>query len=340
VTLGDGWRAAIQTGAAAGLSWWIASEAIGHAAPLSAPVVAAISIGATTAARWRRMVDVVLGLSIGIGLATLLVAAFGRGALLLALVVTAAMLTAAAARGGELLVMQAGVAAILIFAADADSTNAVLARFVDALIGGGCAGLVSLFVLPPDPTRLLTARVHALLAELEAVLADIAEALRRRSGDQAAAALERARGTDELVAALHAARPVALEVARLVPLRRAALPDVRRVNARAPHLDHAVRHTRVLARAALASVASGEGAHPECAAVCEQIGLGVRRLDAAWTEARDAYEVTQLAARIRARAETLQAEDHTPSSIAVMAAARGVADDLTLAAAASPEASP
>ncbi|HEX2396690.1 MAG TPA: hypothetical protein VHI73_00980 [Solirubrobacteraceae bacterium] len=74
--------------------------------------------------------------------------------------------------------------------------------------------------------------------------------------------------------------------------------------------------------------------------MCEQIGLGVRRLDAAWTEARDAYEVTQLAARIRARAETLQAEDHTPSSIAVMAAARGVADDLTLAAAASPEASP
>jgi uncharacterized membrane protein YgaE (UPF0421/DUF939 family) len=45
------WRVPVQTGAAAGLSWWIASGAAGHAVPLSAPVVAVIAIGATTGGR-------------------------------------------------------------------------------------------------------------------------------------------------------------------------------------------------------------------------------------------------------------------------------------------------
>jgi uncharacterized membrane protein YgaE (UPF0421/DUF939 family) len=42
----DQWRVPIQTGAAAGLSWWIASHLADHALPLSAPVVAVIAIGA------------------------------------------------------------------------------------------------------------------------------------------------------------------------------------------------------------------------------------------------------------------------------------------------------
>lgn len=91
--------------------------------------------------------------------------------------------------------MQAGAAAILIFAApDAGSPGTALSRVLDAHIGGGCAGRVSLVVLPPDPAKLLIPRIEALHAELAEVLDDIAAALRTQRTDAAAAALERARG--------------------------------------------------------------------------------------------------------------------------------------------------
>jgi uncharacterized membrane protein YgaE (UPF0421/DUF939 family) len=131
------WRVPIQTGLAAGLSWWIATTVAGHASPLSAPIVAVIAIGATNGGRARRTADVIIGLTIGIAFATLLVSTFGRSALLLAFVVTAAMLTAQATRGGQVLTTQAAVAAILVVATQHDgSPDAALARILDALIGG------------------------------------------------------------------------------------------------------------------------------------------------------------------------------------------------------------
>jgi hypothetical protein len=78
-------------------------------------------------------------------------------------------------------------------------------------------------------------------------------------------------------------------------------------------------------------VLSGEADRPECAALCEEIGVAVRRLDAAWMDGRDAEEAGRLARRIRIRAEALQQEHQTPFSSAVVAAARGVAEDLVLA---------
>lgn len=65
----------------AGLAWWIASSVAGHELPVSAPVVAVIAIGAATGGRWRRTLGVMIGLTIGVGLATLLVSTFGHGPL-------------------------------------------------------------------------------------------------------------------------------------------------------------------------------------------------------------------------------------------------------------------
>ena len=176
------WRVPIQTGLAAGISWWIANGVAGHAVPLSAPVVAVIVIGAKNGGRARRIVDVIAGLTIGIAFATLLVSTFGRSAPLLALVVTAAMFTTGAARGGQVLTMQAAVAAILVVATQHDgSADAALSRILDALIGGATAATVSLFVLPPDPVRLLTERLRALRVELAEVLSHVADGLRTPS---------------------------------------------------------------------------------------------------------------------------------------------------------------
>jgi uncharacterized membrane protein YgaE (UPF0421/DUF939 family) len=320
------WRVPVQTGLAAGLSWWIATTIAGHAAPLSAPIVAIIAIGATNGGRARRTIDVIAGLTIGIAFATLLVSTFGRSAPLLALVVTAAMFTAGAARGGQVLMMQAGIAAILVVATQHDgSADAALSRIADALIGGTAAAMVSLFVLPPDPVRLLGGQLHVLRMELADLLSHIAEGLRRQDADYLATGLERARATDELVAGLHAARPVAAEVASFVPARRRAREHVARLDAVAVPLDHTVRNTRVIARSALGLLPADPALRDQCAAAITLLGHSVRRLDSATRDPTDGHGPAQRAA---ARLATIYTRSPSPALGAIAAAGRGIADDL------------
>ena len=325
----EGWRAAVQAGTAAGLSWWIATSIIEHANPVSAPVVAVIAIGAGTGRRARRTIDVIFGLTIGIALASALVATVGRTAPLLALVVAAAMLAARATRDGEVLMTQAGIAAILVFATQHDATtSAALARVGDALIGGASAALVSLFVLPPDPVRLIRSRLGPLHAELCAILADIARGLHEQDAERAAAALERARASSRLVDELYRTRPVADEIARFVPIRWRTRVRVARLNAAAIGLDHASRNTRVIARAAVSLLAAEDPARHDCAAATAALADAIRQLDPS--------EPGNPTSRARAEhaARTLAVlHDRTPSPAlgAIAAAARGITDDLASA---------
>ena len=335
----DRLRPALQTGVAAGLAWWIAETALGHPAPVSAAVVPTIAIGAATAQRLRRTVEVVLGVSLGIGFATLLVAAVGHGPLQLALVVMLGMLVAATLGGGELLMMQVGITAILIFASAGASGEAAAGRVADALVGGGCALAVSLLVLPPNPVKLLGTRVRALMAELRATLADVAAALRARDADLAAAALDRARATDPLVVSLNDARPVAVEVARFVPTARGRRHQVAEVEAAIPHLDHVTRNVRVIARAALALTLDEQPNFPEGARVTEQLAEAIERMDLTSRDRADGRSAVELTARAADRAAALHERTGSTSIGAIATATRGIAEDLS-AAIDSPESPP
>ena len=187
------------------------------------------------------------------------------------------------------------------------------------------AALVSLFVLPPDPVRLLATRIHALHAELAHVLSHVADGLRGQDADHLATCLERARATDELVAALHAARPVAAEVARFVPVRRRARESVARLDAGAVPLDHAVRNTRVLARSALALLPADREIRDECAAAIALLGAAVRRLDPTKHDQGNGHDP---AGRAAERLDAIHAQSPSPALGAIAAASRGIADDL------------
>jgi uncharacterized membrane protein YgaE (UPF0421/DUF939 family) len=107
----DRWRIPVQTGVAAGVSWAAAIHLAHHTSPLTAPAIACIAIGATTSGRARRVLDIIIGVTIGVALATLLGAVFGQDALFLAVIATVAMVAASAVPGGDILAMQAGIAA-------------------------------------------------------------------------------------------------------------------------------------------------------------------------------------------------------------------------------------
>src|SRR4051812_45847952 len=135
----DRWRAkrwqVAQCAIAAGVAWWLASDVFGHATPFFAPVAAVVSLGTSYGQRLRRVIEVTIGVAVGVFLADLLVAWLGSGGWQIALIVALAMSAALLLDGGQLLVTQAAVQSIVVAALVPDP-GAAFTRWSDAVIGG------------------------------------------------------------------------------------------------------------------------------------------------------------------------------------------------------------
>jgi hypothetical protein len=112
--LRDAARAILQATLAAPIAWLIATEIVGHAQPFFAPVSAMITLGLTQGERGRRAIEVVLGVTLGIAIADLLVIVLGTGWWQLALVVGLAMSIALLLGSGQMFAQQAAVSAALV----------------------------------------------------------------------------------------------------------------------------------------------------------------------------------------------------------------------------------
>jgi uncharacterized membrane protein YccC len=219
--LRDAARVILQATLAATLAWVVATELVGHSRPFFAPVAAMITLGLTQGERGRRAVEVVLGVTLGIAVADLLVIGLGTGWWQLALVVALAMSIALLLGSGQMFAQQAAVSAALVATLQPPDGGVSFARGVDALLGGSIALAISALVLPAHPGRIVREAAQPVLTELAAVLEDIAAALRARSREDVQAALTRGREIDELARELDDAVVVGRETARLAPPRAA-----------------------------------------------------------------------------------------------------------------------
>ena len=191
-------RSVLQATLAATVAWLLATELVGHQAPFFAPVSAMITLGLTQGQRGRRAVEVVLGVTLGIAIADLLVILLGTGWWQLAVVVSFAMTVALLLGSGDMFAQQAAVSAALVATLQPPDDGVSFARAVDALIGGGVALAVSALVFPVHPVRLVRHAAEPVLSELAGVLDDVAAALAARDRDGVQAALERGRAIDDL----------------------------------------------------------------------------------------------------------------------------------------------
>jgi Fusaric acid resistance protein-like len=312
-----------QTSISVGAAWAIARQI--NSSPFFAPISAVVSLAASRGQRTRRAIELVLGVAVGLAVADLIVKALGTSTPVLMLVVALAMGTALLVGGGGLLVSQAGVSAVFVTTV-AQPHN--YTRFIDALIGGAVALLVSQVLLPRDPVAGVTNAAHGLSERLGRALRETAGALEAGDVDRARAALEIARGTDTELADLADAVEIARET---VSVR----PPVWRARERLPlyagavaQLDYAVRDTRVLARRAVAVVRRG-GAAPRdlataVALLADAVDELVRHLDdpAAETASR------RIALDAARRATAVLAEDHGLHTSALVAQVRSTAVDL------------
>src|SRR5215207_6071188 len=274
----DAGRAIVQATLAATIAWLVATEIVGHPQPFFAPVSAMIVLGLTQGERGRRAVEVVLGVTLGIAIADLLVIGLGTGWWQLALVVALSMSVALLLESGQMFAQQAAVSAALVATLQPPDGGISFARAVDALLGGSIALAISALVLPAHPGRIVREAAAPVLAELAAVLEDIADALTARSRDAVQAALARGREIDELARDLDRALVVGRETARLAPPRRRLLGTVGVYAEAAAQIDLAVRNVRVLARGARRAIDLVENVPPEVSDALRELAAAVRAL--------------------------------------------------------------
>jgi uncharacterized membrane protein YgaE (UPF0421/DUF939 family) len=326
--LRDTARSILQATLAATVAWLVATEVVGHSRPFFAPVAAMITLGLTQGQRGRRAIEVVLGVTLGIAIADLLVIALGTGWWQLALVVALAMSIALLLGSGQLFAQQAAASAALVATLQPPDGGVSFERAIDALLGGSIALAVSALVLPAHPGRMVREAAAPVLAELAAVLEDVADALAARSREDVQAALERGRGIEELERNLDEALVVGRETALLAPPRRRMLGTVDVYADAAAQIDLAVRNVRVLARGARRAIDLEDNIPPEVADALRDLAAAVRGLAEALDDPGRAVAVREPALRAAGKATLVLERTGNLSVSVIVGQIRSTAVDL------------
>jgi uncharacterized membrane protein YgaE (UPF0421/DUF939 family) len=254
------WWGVVQCAVGGALAWETAERLLHHPAPFFASVAAIVGLGVSYAQRLRRVLEIAVGVAIGVGLGDVLVRFIGRGSWQLGLVVLIAMTAVLLLDGGPLLVNQAALQAVFVIALPPPATGYV-GRWEDALVGGGVA-LAIAFVSPANALPPLRDAATGVATTIARALRQSAEAARVGDAEDAYQALELARSTDGMLPAWRAALEAAEEVRLLSPLRRGAARETRAHRAALEPVDHAIRNLRVALRRMVVVVEQGAASGP------------------------------------------------------------------------------
>jgi uncharacterized membrane protein YgaE (UPF0421/DUF939 family) len=317
----------LQCSVAAAIAWLVATEIFKHSRPFFAPIAVVICIGVGFGQqRLRRVVELVVGVSVGIGVGDLLILQIGEGWWQLALVLGLAMTISVLLGGGTLVTLQAGSSAILVATLLPPGGTAGLDRMLDALIGG-LLGIAAIAVMPGDPREVLDQRARSLLDELAGALTAAAEAIETRDREVARRALRRARtqrAGDDYRDALRAAQ----EIAAISPLHRRQRYRIARYARATDAIDLALRNSRVLLRRTRSALTDDETFPPALPGALRQLAGAATAFGLVLAGDGDPAEVRET---IRAAAKSVDAGgiEHTGFSARVVTAQlRSIAVDL------------
>ncbi|MET8310998.1 FUSC family protein [Micromonospora sp. NPDC005173] len=250
---------AVQAGLAATLSWLVAHDLLHISQPLFAPISAVSTLAASVGQRLRRTVELIIGVTVGVLIGDLLLVVIGTGWWQLAVVVVLAILVALFLVGSAAVVVQAGATAVLITTLSPSVRDLEIPRFVDALVGGGVALLVTAVLLPLNPLRVLNRAARPALDLLSTQLDATAGALTERDAAAARTALAELRQNKDELKALVEATQGAREASTLSPVHwHERHGPVGRFAHAAEPIDRAMRNSGTLIRRAVSLIEDGE----------------------------------------------------------------------------------
>ncbi|MEU7654821.1 FUSC family protein [Micromonospora taraxaci] len=239
---------AVQAGLAAGLAYLISHKVLGNPQPVFAPISAVGTLAASVGQRFRRTIELIVGVGVGVAVGDLLIYLLGTGAWQLGLVVTVAILLTIFAGASVAIVIQAAATAVLIVTLSPSTQNLEIPRFVDAFLGGGIALLVTAVLLPLNPLRVINRAARPALDLLATQLDATADGLRSRDRATIQGALERLRDNKEELATLGEAIEGAKETATLSPARWHRRDELTHYAEAADPIDRAMRNSGTLIR--------------------------------------------------------------------------------------------
>jgi uncharacterized membrane protein YgaE (UPF0421/DUF939 family) len=212
---------------------------LAHPQPFFAPIAAAVCLSISNVLRAQRAVQMMVGVTLGIGMGTVVQDLLGTGAVPIA-IATLIALSAAVSIGrgfigqGMMFANQTVVSSILVLALPRSGVG--YERVYDALIGGCLAIVFAVLLFPADPLKVLRSARIGVLDTLNGVLsrtADFAAARRQPPPDWPLSAVDR---VHEQVGGLIQARATAGQVVRLSPRRRRLRDTVEGADHQAVHV--------------------------------------------------------------------------------------------------------
>lgn len=277
---------------AAGIAWGIAYYGLGHSQPFFAPIAAWVCLGFSPARQVRKVAELAIGVTLGVGLGEAIAYLAGTGVLQIIGVIVVAALLARFVDRGQMLTVQAGVQGIVIVALPAVTmADGITGRWTDALVGGGCA-LVVAMVTPGDARRRARQLAGASTDDLARMLRTIASGLRRADPELVRDALAQGRGTQGVLDEWDEVVRNTLQSARISPAARSYVPELARMQRASTLCDRAMRNARVIARRSLVTV--GEGRRSEAlAAALERLANGTVLLGSALAGGHEAATARQ-----------------------------------------------
>jgi uncharacterized membrane protein YgaE (UPF0421/DUF939 family) len=241
------WFPLLQTTVASGLAWYIANDVLAHPQPFFAPIAAAVCLSISNVLRAQRAVQMMIGVSLGIGIGTVMARLLGTGPIPIAVTVlislSVAVLIGQGYIGqGMMFANQTVVSSILVLALYGSGVG--YERIDDALIGGCLAIVFAVLLFPADPLKVVRRARIGVLGVLHGVLArtaDFAAGRKQAASDWPLSAVDR---VHEQVGGLIQARATARQVVRISPRRWGLRATVQGA-------DHQALHVALLAGSVL-----------------------------------------------------------------------------------------
>jgi uncharacterized membrane protein YgaE (UPF0421/DUF939 family) len=314
-----------QCAIAAGVAWWLATDVIGHPHPFFAPIAAVVSLGTSYGQRLRRIIEVSLGIAVGIFLADLLLLLVGNGPVQLGVVVALAMCLGFLLNPGPIFVTQVAVQSIVVVTLVATPGYA-LNRWTDALVGGAVA-LVAAAVVPRAPLRRPRERAAVVVRRMAELLLAAGQSAEDGDVERGLEVLADARATDALIGELRAAAAEGLSVVESSPFRRRHKGSLRRMAELVEPLDHALRNTRVLVRRVAMANYHHQPLPTSHARLCEELARATESMADALARSEMPSDVRDELLRIANATGELDRADELSADV-VLAQVRSIIVDL------------
>lgn len=319
------WFTLAQTSVAAGLSWYIARDVLEHPQPFFAPIAAAVSLSISNVLRAQRAIQMMIGVTLGIGVGALAQGWLGPGSVAIAVAAMIALSVAVfIGHGyigqGMMFANQTVVSAILVLALY--RSNVGSERIADALVGGAVAIVFALVLFPADPVKVLGNARRGVLGALDDVVSRSASVAAGRSQappDWPHTAIDR---LHEQLGGLIEARTTARQVVVLAPRRWRLRNAVRSADHQALHVALLAGSVLQLARAVAPTPSDHGGLSQSVGAALTDLAKATSLTDS------DPAAATAYLAVARHHASALRSEAREKTDVVLTDIAAACIDDL------------